>query len=305
MNVLLWIDKRLPSVSIDLTNLLKEWPYEPGQVNVRIIEGDDGRAKVQMRLDLGVIQMEMSGRPDGDQPHGCESLLEYYEQLIEEMAIERSLSEEEAGFSETEGEEAEADDPVERALLSPEDCRMLREEAIQYYHRYVALLVLGEHDGVIRDTTRNLRVLELCARFAQSDEDRAAMEQFRPYITMMQTRAYASQMIEENEGKAALAVLDDGIDLIRDVYERWGEMEEFEQTPEIQLLRGMRDELVMKLPASQKNELRERLRLAIEHENYELAAILRDELRMMRIDRPEPPPGPDGAVTEMGGRRIE
>jgi hypothetical protein len=99
---------------------------------------------------------------------------------------------------------------------------------------------------------------------------------------MMQTRAYASQMIDAKEGKAALAVLDDGIEQIRQVYERWGELEQFEQTPEIQLLRGMRDELVLKLPASQKNELRERLRLAIEHENYELAAILRDELKMMK-----------------------
>ena len=38
---------------------------------------------------------------------------------------------------------------------------------------------------------------------------------------------------------------------------------------------------MLKLPASQKNELRERLRVAVEQENYELAAILRDELRML------------------------
>lgn len=267
-------------MTIDLTTLLREWPYEPGQVNVRIIEGDDGRAKIQMRLDLGVIQMEMSGRPDGQQPHGCESLLEYYEQLIEEMAIERAMSEDGKSDFSSESDEEFGEDGS--SLLSPEDCRLLREEAIQYYHRYVALLVLGEYDGVIRDTSRNLRVLELCSDHAQTDEDRMALEQFRPYITMMQTRAYASQMIDAKEGKAALAVLDDGIDLIRSVYERWGELEQFEQTPEIQLLRGMRDELVLKLPASQKNELRERLRLAIENENYELAAILRDELKMMK-----------------------
>ena len=46
-------------------------------------------------------------------------------------------------------------------------------------------------------------------------------------------------------------------------------------------LRGMRDALVPKLPASQRAELEERLRGAIDAENYELAAILRDELRMM------------------------
>ena len=50
---------------------------------------------------------------------------------------------------------------------------------------------------------------------------------------------------------------------------------------EVQLLRGMRDALIPKLPVSQRNELQERLRAALDSENYELAAILRDELRML------------------------
>ena len=50
---------------------------------------------------------------------------------------------------------------------------------------------------------------------------------------------------------------------------------------EVQLLRGMRDALVPKLPTSQRVELQDRLRAAVEAENYELAAILRDELRLM------------------------
>jgi protein-arginine kinase activator protein McsA len=37
-----------------------------------------------------------------------------------------------------------------------------------------------------------------------------------------------------------------------------------------------------KLPASQKSELRHRLEEAIRAENYELAAILRDELRNLK-----------------------
>jgi protein-arginine kinase activator protein McsA len=43
----------------------------------------------------------------------------------------------------------------------------------------------------------------------------------------------------------------------------------------------MRDALVPKLPLSQRAELRQRLEAAIAAENYELAAILRDELRML------------------------
>jgi protein-arginine kinase activator protein McsA len=84
------------------------------------------------------------------------------------------------------------------------------------------------------------------------------------------------------EPKVALWAIDDGIEQIRKLYEEAGREDDFEDASEIQLLRGMRDELALKLPASQKNELRERLRKAIEAENYELAAILRDELRMLR-----------------------
>ena len=32
-----------------------------------------------MRIDLGLLQMELDGRPDGQRPHGFESLLDYYE----------------------------------------------------------------------------------------------------------------------------------------------------------------------------------------------------------------------------------
>src|SRR5437868_2516483 len=68
----------------DITPVLKGWDYEPGTVNVRKISGADGRPKLQMRLDLGLLQMEMQGRPDGLRPHGHESLLEYYESRLGE-----------------------------------------------------------------------------------------------------------------------------------------------------------------------------------------------------------------------------
>lgn len=254
-------------MSIDLTNLLKEWPYEPGQINVRLIQGDDGEPKIQMRLDLGVLQMEVSGRPDGLRPHGCESLLEYHETRIDQSGEEQ---------------EADAAEDAEPPILSEEDCRLLREEAVQYYHRYISLLVLSDYDGVVRDTSRNLRVLDLCRQHAEGEEDRMILEQFRPYITMMKMRALASQMVADDEPKAALFMIDEGLEQIRRQYEEAGRNAEFEESSEVQLLRGMRDELVTKLPASQKHELRERLRRAIEAENYELAAILRDELKMMK-----------------------
>src|ERR1700742_3003244 len=66
----------------DITPVLKGWDYEPGTINVRKVAGLDGSPKLQMRLDLGLLQMEMTGRPDGVRPHGRESLLDFYEEQL-------------------------------------------------------------------------------------------------------------------------------------------------------------------------------------------------------------------------------
>ena len=248
-------------MSDDLTNLLREWPYQPGQLSVRVIDGDDGLPKIQMRLDLGILQMEMDGRPDGARPEGHESFLELCEARLDEHT-------------------AAGKEPTE-FVLTPDDCRRLREEAVQYYQRYVALFVLEDFDGVIRDASRNLRVLDICAQHGETEDDRTALDQFRPYILMMRARAAAGQAVAEREPKAALLAIDRTLDEIRRHFADTGGGEHFDESTEVQLLRGMRDALVPKLPISAKGELRTRLRQAVEQENYELAAILRDELKNM------------------------
>jgi hypothetical protein len=260
-------------MSADLSRLLNEWPYEPGKLNVRLITGDDGEPRIQIRLDLGILQMHTEGRPDGQKPNGFDSLLEYHEERLD-----RSMA--------TPDQEGPTEESPPRFSLSPEDCEDLRSEAVQYYHRYMALLVLEDFEGVIRDTTRNLRVLDLCAQHAQTEGDRAALEQFRPYITMMRSRAMASQALKDNEPKAALYAIDQGLEALRQYFSDQGEPQMFEESGEVQMLRGMREALVPKLPVSQKTELKARLARAIEQENYELAAILRDELRMLK-DQPD------------------
>jgi hypothetical protein len=294
-------------MNVDLTEILSQWPFETGKINVRLIQGEDGEHKVQVRLDLGILQMDLDARPDGQRPHGYDSLLEYYESRLDRAArgedpaidAEDDLSADQgetASSKADEGPPTDAGDTPESpgglaedaaddlggiATLSAEDCRSLREEAVQYYHRYVALLVLEDFDRVIRDTTRNLRLLDLCGEHAETEDDRNILEQFRPYITMMRARALASQALADNEPKAALHAIDEGIETLRRYFADQESPDLFETSNEVQMLRGMRDSLVPKLPVSQKSELRQRLRRAIEDENYELASILRDELKML------------------------
>ena len=58
----------------DLTDLFQSWPAQAGRINARRIDGADGRPKLQVRIDLGILQMEMEGRPDGQQQLALQSI---------------------------------------------------------------------------------------------------------------------------------------------------------------------------------------------------------------------------------------
>ena len=245
----------------DLTEFLQSWAHEPGRINARRIVGADGRPKLQIRIDLGVLQMEMEGRPDGRRPEGFESLLAYQQDRLNQYCQQTGRG---SGF-----------------VLSAEECRALREEAVQYYHRYVGLFALGDYAAAIADTSRTLELFDLCHEFGASESDRAALEPFRPHAVMMQVRGEAELALGGGQPKQARAAIDRGLEQIKTIFEEAGSVDAYEQSSEVQLLRGLRDALVPKLPASQRVELQQRLQAAIDAENYELAAVLRDELRML------------------------
>lgn len=245
----------------DIASVLKGWDYEPGTINVRKVPGRDGLPKLQMRLDLGLLQMEIAGRPDGVRPHGFESLLDYFESLLIEH---KSRNGTELGFH-----------------LTNDQCQSLREEAVQYYHRYLSLFVLGEFSGVVRDTARNLRVLDLCGKYAVDEEDRLILEQYRPYITMMNSRARASILFKAKKYAEALAAVEDGLTSIKDFFVRFGQGEAFSRSNEVKVLKRFGREIRRKLPIDPVASLRRSLERAIKLERYEEAARLRDQISHM------------------------
>ncbi|MFT3686135.1 MAG: UvrB/UvrC motif-containing protein [Phycisphaerales bacterium] len=251
--------------SYDLSRILAGWPYEAGKLSARIVPGDDGEPRLQIRLDLGVLQMQLEGRPDGQRPRGFDSLLEYHEARLDEF-----MSRGGGGGGAGGGEGGEF-------TLSPDECRELREEAVQYYQRYTGLLVMEDYDGVVRDTTRNLRLLDFCRQYAESENDKSALEQFRAYITMTRARALASQALKDDEPKAALHAVEEGLEALRQHLPDSA----YEQSGEVQMLNQMRDALIPRQPLTPRQDLKRRLAEAVSKENYELAAILRDELKNM------------------------
>jgi tetratricopeptide (TPR) repeat protein len=240
----------------DLRTILDGWDFEPGKISVRKIIGCDGREKIQTRIDLGVLQMDCAGRPDGLRPHNCESLLEYQEQRLR-TCIAVSGSDEDF-------------------LLSPDECRDLRHEAYLYYQRYLSLYVLEEFDGVERDTTRNLRVIDLCDQYSAAARDRGLLRSQRAYVMMMNTRAKAQLALARGRVEAALSIVEHGIsDLERQYVE---EEEDDSWLREADTLRALRREVLERLPDDAPAKLQSELEWALATEDYEQAARLRDRL---------------------------
>jgi hypothetical protein len=255
------------ATSKDISGILKGWDYESGTINVRKVAGLDGSPKLQLRLDLGLLQMELTGRPDGQRPHGAESLLEYHESLLHEHQKRNGTD---LGFA-----------------LTSEQCQSLRDEATMYYHRYLSLFVLGEFAGVVRDTARNLRVIDLCSHYAAEEQDRLILEQYRPYIIMMNTRAAASIEFKENHFADALATIDGGLKKIRSFFARFGHEEAYGQSSEVKVLRKFARDIRKRLPVDPVRKLKGKLERAIKLERYEDAARLRDQISELASRRRE------------------
>lgn len=253
----------------DITPVLTGWTYEAGTINVRKITGADGKPKLQMRLDLGLLQMELTGRPDGHRPNGYESLLEFYEDKLEHHKTKNGTP---LGFA-----------------LTRSQCQALREEAMMYYHRYLSLFVLDEYSGVVRDTARNLRVLDLCVEYAGHEQDRFVLEQYRPYITMMNTRATAKLLVRDGKTTEAEAAVVAALRGIRRFFKKFGQPEAFDHSNEVRVLKGCLREIRKSLPANPLKKLEVKLSRAVKEERYEDAARLRDEISKLQPTSPELP----------------
>lgn len=240
----------------DLRTILDGWDYEPGKISCRKIVGRDGREKIQTRIDLGVLQIETTGRPDGRRPYGASSLLEYHEQRL---AMHKRVHGDETEFT-----------------LTPEQCRDLRHEGYLYYQRYLSCFVLEEFDAVEQDTGRNLRLIDFCQEHAATAQDRAALLPQRPYVQMMNSRAKVYRALRNELYSDALMLVEHGIELIRAMHE--DAEEAADPPPEIVVLSRLRDEVFERMPADEPIRLQWQLRAALEREDYEEAARIRDQI---------------------------
>jgi hypothetical protein len=247
----------MPKRPQHLDYLFDEWPYQFGDVAARLVKGRDGREVVQLRIDMGILQLEAKGRPDGNRPGGCDTYLDHLHQLLAE-----------------EGDDFELDDTR---------CVEIDREFVQFYHRRIAWLSLGDYERAAGDADHSLELMDFSSLHAPHAEWAEMHEQYRPFVLFHRTQAAALAALELLDPQMAVSELEEGRKLIADSYRSQGADEDDLAEDEFLLRLGemktsLEEQYGLEPPLSKQ------LAEAIAREQYELAAELRD-----RMTRPTEP----------------
>ncbi len=234
---------------LNIDDILRDWPYDPNSVSVRLAKGSDARDILQMRIEMGLLQLETTGRPDGEKPNGENT---YFDHLI-------TLSFEKDDFVMTEDMCSEAD-----------------REFVQFYHRRVCWLSLREFDKAVLDANHTLALMNFCREHSPDESWTLAREQYRPFVMFHRIQAEALGELEDTTAEKAVEVINRGLNELRDVFVEFEADDEFDESELVQRLQELRESLREKFEVG--STLREQLDAAIAAEQYELAAELRDQL---------------------------
>ncbi|TWT76560.1 UvrB/uvrC motif protein [Planctomycetes bacterium CA13] len=235
--------------SMHLDDLLSRWEFDPSNLNVRLVKGKDGRDVIQMRVDMGILQLETTGRPDGSVFKECETYLDH----LQVIALENP-----------------------DYVLSDSDCGEVEREFMQYYHRRICWLRLQYYHRAVMDADHTLRLMDLSSKMSPDDEWTGSHEQYRPFVLFHRTQSQALGELEDNTAEEAIQAINNGLETIRQFFIAHQAEEHFDEDELVLRLVEMRESLRSEYAVGPT--LNEQLRSAVEKEQYELAAKLRDEL---------------------------
>ncbi|MHC4403188.1 MAG: UvrB/UvrC motif-containing protein [Planctomycetota bacterium] len=241
----------------DIDQVLRDWPYEPGAISARLVQANDGREVLQMRIEMGLLQMETKDRPDGERPGGA---LTYLDRLVEDSVHG--------------GDDFDLNDE--------EQCFEVDREFLQYYQRRICWLALREFKRAVADANHTLSLMDFVLEHSSSEDWTVSHEQYRPFVLFQRTQAAALATLDESGPEAAIEEVNTGLERIRETFEKVEAEEEFDENEMVAQLLELREWIRGHYDVGRT--LAEQLADAVASEKYELAARLRDE-----IARRDPP----------------
>jgi hypothetical protein len=241
-------------MSQDIDAALQGWPFRSGSVQARLVQAGDGRQVIQMRVDLGLLQIEIADRPDGTRPHGYPTYFDYLRQQAR-MANRAGQA----------------------FVLSEEQCEEADREFLQYYRRRMCWLTLRNYGRAVADSDHSLAFMDFVRDHSPGEEYTQAHEQYRGFVLFHRTQAAAAQAIEGDNPEGAIDAIHAGLEKLRSFFAAYDAEDQMEEDGMVQQLRKM-DHKLRQLHNIEAT-LQEQLAEAVANEQYETAAALRDKLR--------------------------
>src|SRR5579864_2064625 len=179
----------------DIDESLQDWPFEPepGEAIAREVRARDGRMILQIRVELGILQLEEEGRPDGTRPHQFATYLDY----LRYRAAARGTA------------------PGGKAppwTMSAEQCEEADREFVQFYHRRMAWLQLQRYDKALLDADHTLALMDFVCRHGINPEYIASHEKYRGLVLFHRTQAAAALALERRRPEEAIDAVREGAD---------------------------------------------------------------------------------------------
>lgn len=247
-------------MTLDLNTLFADWPDTGEGVSARVIDAEDGQPYLQLRIELGVLQMFPDGRPDGERYRTSPNVLHFVQKG---MSRGRTLTE--ADWSE------------------------LKRELQQFNYRRVAFTSLAERaleanrpEDARAHLLRCVRDIDHCIQIVKAMEEGRAegagsQALMIPTLIFNRARQLAHLRITEQRQAEAIEEAEAGAAALERFFsENGAEPAGDEGSPGVRELRALANSL--RGGEAGVEPLERQLAEAIEREDFEAAARIRDQI---------------------------
>ncbi|MCA9243196.1 MAG: UvrB/UvrC motif-containing protein [Phycisphaerales bacterium] len=247
-------------MSLDLSEYIDGWDCPRDHIAARLITGRDGSTYAQMRVDLGVLQMALNGRPDGERYHGLPTALDFVQH---EMRVSHDLDA--SHWRELHRELQQFN--YRRLALS-----RLADEALERRDNDLAKSLIA---GAISDIEGCLSAINLLER---QSRERPPEFNLAPTFVFNRARLRSRLAALDERIDEAIEEAEAGARSLEQMLHNLGvDGESVEEDAGVMFLRKTASDLRAKHQI--QRTLQEQLSEAIDNDDFEAAARLRDEMR--------------------------